>query len=316
MAEGSGNDEFALCYFNEDELPFIHPAARAYTLYDRFFCSLLTSTWPNRYYKWSGQSGGIITNYPEPPAGNSWDSIFDVALAEGRQRPLLPLDLPFSATFGARASARGRTRSRDYYATARRARSPTSPSSTRPSRGSSPTASRPTSIRSATSASARRSWPTSSNAFIRSPNYRKGALFITYDEWGGFFDHVRPPRVPDDRASRNLDEDFAQMGFRIPAVAVSPWTRRRSGGARFRVDHGVYGFESILKLISYRFGLGYLTKRHRYARNIGRSFDWESRPDFERRRAAGPARGRDRAVLGRRRWTSPTRRRGPRTPRT
>ena len=117
------------------------------------------------------------------------------------------------------------------------------------------------------------------NAFIRSPNYRRGALFILYDEWGGFFDHVRPPRVIDDRASRDLEEDFAQMGFRIPAVAISPYTRRRGSG--FRVDHGVYGHESILKLISYRFGLGFLNKRHRYARNIGRSFDWEAKPDFD-----------------------------------
>ena len=38
--------------------------------------------------------------------------------------------------------------------------------------------------------------------------------------------------------------------------------------------------ESILKLISYRFGLGYLTKRHRYASNVGRSFDF-SRRDLE-----------------------------------
>jgi phospholipase C len=117
------------------------------------------------------------------------------------------------------------------------------------------------------------------NAFVSSPNYRKGALFIVYDEWGGFFDHVRPPRVIDDRASRDLNEDFAQMGFRVPAVAVSPYTRRRGGN--FRVDHGVYGFESILKLLSYRFGLGYLNKRHRYARNVGRSFNWEAKPDFD-----------------------------------
>ena len=46
LAEDSGNDEFALTYFNEDELPFIHPAARAFTTYDRYFCSILSSTWP------------------------------------------------------------------------------------------------------------------------------------------------------------------------------------------------------------------------------------------------------------------------------
>ena len=115
------------------------------------------------------------------------------------------------------------------------------------------------------------------NAFVRSPAYRRGALFVVYDEWGGFFDHVRPPRVPDDRASADLYEDFGQMGFRIPAVAVSPYARGRGGG--FRVDHGTYGFESILSLIAYRFGLGSLTTRMSRARNIGQSFDWEQ-PDF------------------------------------
>ena len=120
------------------------------------------------------------------------------------------------------------------------------------------------------------------NAFVQSPNYQRGALFVIYDEWGGFFDHVRPPRVPDDHESRDLQEDFGQMGFRIPAVAVSPFARGRASSStdRFRVDHGTYGHESILKLIAYRFGLGNLTKRMAYARNIGRSFNWK-RPDFE-----------------------------------
>ena len=41
LADGSGNDEFALTYFNQGDLGFIHEAARTYTLYDRYFCSLL-----------------------------------------------------------------------------------------------------------------------------------------------------------------------------------------------------------------------------------------------------------------------------------
>src|SRR4029450_5361277 len=63
------------------------------------------------------------------------------------------------------------------------------------------------------------------NAVGDSPNYRRGALFIVYDEWGGFFDHVRPPRVPDDRSTRNPDEDFGQRGFRIPAGSGARYTR-------------------------------------------------------------------------------------------
>jgi len=58
LAEGSGNDEFALTYYDEGEVEFLHAAAREYTVYDRFHCSLMGPTWPNRYYKWSAQSGG------------------------------------------------------------------------------------------------------------------------------------------------------------------------------------------------------------------------------------------------------------------
>ena len=93
-------------------------------------------------------------------------------------------------------------------------------------------------------------------AFVESPNYERGALFVIYDEWGGFFDHVTPPSVPDDRQSADLDQDFGQMGFRIPAVTISPFTRNLSQDP-VRVDHGQYGTESILKLIMYRFGLDF-----------------------------------------------------------
>ena len=108
-----------------------------------------------------------------------------------------------------------------------------------------------------------------------SPQFKRGALFIVYDEWGGFFDHVRPPRVPDAALTADLDEDFGQMGFRIPAVAVSPYARRG------HVDHTIYGFESILKMIRYRFGLPPLTTRDAYARNIARSFDFVSKPRLD-----------------------------------
>ena len=70
------------------------------------------------------------------------------------------------------------------------------------------------------------------HAFMESPQYKRGALFIVYDEWGGFFDHVRPPRVPDLRTSRDLNQDFGQMGFRIPAVLVSPYARAATSTTR------------------------------------------------------------------------------------
>jgi phospholipase C len=99
-------------------------------------------------------------------------------------------------------------------------------------------------------------------------------MFINYDEWGGFFDHVSPRFVPDARQSNKLSKNFGVTGFRVPGVAVSPYVRRG------HVSHSTLTHESILKLIAYRFGLGFLNKRHRYASQIGRTFDFEH-PNFD-----------------------------------
>ncbi len=114
-----------------------------------------------------------------------------------RLRPAVPGALrPARAGLGAPDPAVLRRRGR-------RERCRRSASSTRRSTtAAGATASRPTSTRTATSGSARRSCPTSPTRSSSRPQYRRGAMFINYDEWGGFFDHVVPPRVPDDRANR------------------------------------------------------------------------------------------------------------------
>ena len=281
LAEGSGNDEFALTYFNSGELGFIHDAARAYTLYDRFFCSLLASTWPNRYYKWSAQSGGLKNN--DPPlgtGGNQWETIFDRALAHGLSARYYASDLPFSAVWGPRGATWTNPITR-FYADCAAGTLPNVAFVDPPFRdggggdGLSADEHPLGDVRLGQAFMA-----DVVNAFVGSPNYRRGALFVIYDEWGGFFDHVPPPHVPDDRASADLFEDFGQMGFRIPALAVSPFARGKTRRTGFRVDNGQYGHESVLKLISYRFGLGDLNLRQSAARNIGLSFDW-AHPDFD-----------------------------------
>ena len=140
------------------------------------------------------------------------------------------------------------------------------------------------------------------HAFMESPQYRRGALFIVYDEWGGFFDHVAPPRVPDDRAN-NADphEDWAQMGFRIPALTISPYARAgevSARDARLRVDP-----QAHLLQVRPR----HLNRRHRYALNIGRTMDW-GRPRIEPPQLPDPASSRP-SPCGRRRLPRRARRR-------
>jgi phospholipase C len=78
--------------------------------------------------------------------------------------------------------------------------------------------------------------------------------------------------MPDQRNSTNVAEDYGQTGIRIPGVAISPYTRRN------HVSHMTCTPVSILKMISYRFGLAPLNRRLAYSPNIARSFDWESKP--------------------------------------
>ena len=78
-------------------------------------------------------------------------------------------------------------------------------------------------------------------ALVNSPNWSKTMLVITYDEHGGFYDHVPTPAAQDDRPA------FRTYGVRVPALVVSPWTERAS------VSNVLYDHTSIIKTILLRF---------------------------------------------------------------
>src|SRR4051794_33507111 len=268
------NDEFAVGYYAEDDLPFLPAAAQAFTTYDRFFCSLLASTFPNREYMHAAQSYGKQDNsFPAAP-GFPDTTIFAALKDKGVDSHYFFNDLPVTALWGQPGLDRS-SRVEDYYMRCAEGSLPAfslvDPSFVNEDGGTSGDEHPHGDVRTGQAFMA-----DVVHAFMESPQWKRGALFIVYDEWGGFFDHVRPPKVPDIRESRDLTQDFGQMGIRIPAVAVSPYVRRG------HVSHSVFGFESILKLIEYRFGLPPLKRRDAYAQNIGRSFDWTSRPRLKR----------------------------------
>ena len=273
------NDVFSISYYEEGDLGFIQDAAKTFTTFDRFHCSLMGSTLPNRQYMHAGESYGNTSNNLPIEGGQMGfpdNTIFAALAKAGVSNRYFYNDLPISALWGAPGLARSGNIA-EYYA---RCASGTLPNVSyvdpnfAASVGEDPGLSGDEhphgDVRTGQAFMA-----DVVHAFMESPQFKTGALFITYDEWGGFFDHVRPPRVPDQRNSRDLDKDFGQMGFRIPTIAVSPYARRG------HVEHTIYGFESILKFISYRFGIPPLNTRVRYASNIGRSFDWASKPRLD-----------------------------------
>jgi phospholipase C len=79
------------------------------------------------------------------------------------------------------------------------------------------------------------------HALRTSPNWDKTLLVVTYDEHGGFYDHVVPPAADDD------DPAFRSYGVRVPALVISPWV------ARGQVSHTTFDHTSLIKTIFTRF---------------------------------------------------------------
>jgi phospholipase C len=70
------------------------------------------------------------------------------------------------------------------------------------------------------------------NTIMRGPDWQSTAIFLAWDDWGGFYDHVRPPRV-----------DRNGFGFRVPAMVISPWARPGY------VDHQTLSFDAFVKFV-------------------------------------------------------------------
>jgi phospholipase C len=278
----TGNDEFAVGYYEEGDLGFVQAAARTFTTFDRFFCSLMASTFPNREYMHAAQSYGLRDNDLPPQTdayknGFPWDTtIWNALQRKGISHRYYYVDAPISALWGQPGLQIASTVS-EYY---QRCADGTLPSvsfvdpyfagSAGEGLGASGDEHPHGDVRMGQAYMA-----DVVHAFLESPQYERGALFVVYDEWGGFYDHVVPHRVPDVRNARKLEDDFGLMGFRIPAVIVSPYARRG------HVHHSALGFESILKMIEYRFALRPLTRRDAYATNLAHAFDWRSEPRLE-----------------------------------
>jgi phospholipase C len=99
------------------------------------------------------------------------------------------------------------------------------------------------------------------NELMRGPEWSSTAFVLTYDSWGGWYDHVLPPEV-----------DRYGYGFRVPALLVSPYAKR---GA---IDHTTLDFTSILRFIEDNWGLAPLAGRDSHAQSIATAFDFSAPP--------------------------------------
>ncbi|HEV7526569.1 MAG TPA: alkaline phosphatase family protein [Acidimicrobiia bacterium] len=258
------NDEFAIGYYTAQDLAFYGRAAPAWTVCDRYFCSIMAETYPNRLYLHAAQTDRLHNN--KGPTVSTLPTVWDRLQAAGRDGRYYFSDAPFTALWGPKYASISEPVDA-FFAACASGRLPdvayVDPRFLEEGTGTSGDDHPHADIR-----VGQHFLSSLYKAVTTGPAWSRTMFIITYDEWGGFFDHVPPPVAPD------ADPKARLRGFRVPCIVVSPRARRG------HVAHNVYDHTSILKLIEWRFGLAPLTKRDAAARNLAEVLDFSRAPNL------------------------------------
>src|SRR5947209_11235032 len=270
--DGGKNDGFAIAanvvfpglgavamgYYDRRQLSGYWSLAENYTLADRYFQSIFGPTIPNRLFSFAGQSGNLTTNLIDQ-SGLDVPTIFDQLEAggvswkyyasKGSGYPPLPEEFPHIRESYQMASkivpldnlfsdvVLGNLPQVAYV---------------------DPEADLAISEHPPGDVVAGAAWTIRTiRAIQASPAWPSTAILLTWDESGGFYDHVPPPQV-----------DESGYGFRVPMIVISPLAKRGW------IDHDVMDHTSILKFIADNWRLPALTAREARANNMHSAFDF------------------------------------------
>ncbi len=232
----------ALGYYNGADIPYYYALADNFTLCGNYFCYQLGPTLPNRIALWAGTSGGITTASAIPRGSLDFPTIVDLLDAHHVSWKCYNLgtglgSIPEVEFFNALPFFKKWQFDRrlfyselDYHSDLKKDTLPQVSFlisdglfSEHP----------PADIR-----LGQQKMASVINALMNSQCWYSSALFLTYDEGGGGFDHVAPPQL-----------DAYGLGMRVPMLVISPWIRRGY------VSGQLYEHTSILKFIERRFNL-------------------------------------------------------------
>ncbi len=99
------------------------------------------------------------------------------------------------------------------------------------------------------------------NALMQGPDWSSTAVFLTWDDFGGFYDHVPPQQI-----------DNYGLGFRVPLLVISPYAKKGY------IDHTQFEFSSMLRFAEDELGLPALTNRDKGANDMMDAFDFSQSP--------------------------------------
>ena len=266
----------AMAYYTKADIPFTYWVAENYAIGDRYFAALPTSTWPNRMFLFAATSFGQISNeVPTVPTTTIFDSL-NVRRVTWKfyatNTPTLAILLPsflklrgddpthFATIDAFYADAAAGTLPQvafiDPNGTASTIEGgdehPPSPSTTG------------------------QNWLAKAvTALAGGPQWSRSAMFITYDEHGGLYDHVVPPAAcaPDDGpSSEDASKVLHSYGIRVPFLAISPYAKKGF------VSHRTYDHTSIVRFLEARFVLPALSNRDANAEAPWDVFDFAAGP--------------------------------------
>jgi phospholipase C len=250
------NDNFAIGYYRQEDLPFLGRAAVDWTVCSRYFSPIMAPTYPNRLYLHCGVTDRLDDSVTPSTLPTIWDRLADAGLGGTYYFS----DHPFLSLWGAKYAGITKPYAQ-FLADCDSGDLPevafVDPPFAGEQAGTSSDDHPHGDIR------AGEAWLNQTyEAVTGGKDWKHTVLIINFDEWGGFFEHMPPEEAPD------VDPAFALRGFRVPCLIVSPFAR-----SHFIAD-GVYDHTSILRMIEWRWGLDPLSVRDAQANNLAGALDF------------------------------------------
>jgi phospholipase C len=248
------NDIYSIGYYGEKDIPFYAALARNYTACDHYYASILGPTFANRMFLYAAQTDRTTDSIDI----SSLPTIFDRLAAAQVTHNYYYSNVPYLALWAFKYLHISKFHE-DFLDQAKKGTLPAvsfiDPRYTILDDGTGNDDHPHADIREGD-----RFLFDLFEAVAGGPAWSSIVLVVTFDEWGGFFDHVPPPRA---QAANTVDTDIVDgktlLGFRVPTVVASPFSRGDVQNPR--ISTLVFDHTSILKLIEWRWGLAPLTPR-------------------------------------------------------
>lgn len=265
----------ALGYYDHTDLPFYYWLANEFSIADRYFCSVPGPTWPNRMFLYAATSFGLTRN-TFPTADKTLPDYLEERKIDWK---IYASGTPGFAVFVNKFFDFKEDHLRtidDYFADAAAGKLPQF-AFVDPGLGVADfdqDDEHPPAIAQIGEAFTAKIV----DALTKSPNWARSALFLTYDEHGGLYDHVPPPSTckPDDLPVKlgpdDVKAEFDTLGVRVPMMVISPFAKKH------HVSHRTYDHTSIVRFIEAKFVLPALTNRDANAEAPWDMFDFENAP--------------------------------------